>query len=67
MSYMEQQMQQQMEGGSWHELEQAYDEAMVNVNSMSAALTDILPLIEETHPEIYIKYMGIVDTNEIKD
>lgn len=64
MEYMEQQMQQQMEAANWHELEEAYDTLMDSHDNMSVALQDILPKIAETHPEIYVKYMGLANLKE---
>ena len=58
---MEQQMQQHMEAGAWHELEDNYLELEELNESLVNALKNILPKIVETHPEIYIKYMNLVN------
>ncbi len=64
---MEQQMQQQMEASSWHELEDAYNTLIDRHDDLSAALQDILPKIAETYPEIYVKHIGLIKTVEKKD
>lgn len=51
---MEQQMQQHMEAAEHHQ-----DEMQQNHDEMAETLYEVLPLIEETHPEIYLKFMGI--------
>lgn len=61
---MEQQMQQQMEASEFHQLEDAYDEMNTNHNLMATALADILPQIDETNPDLYVKYMGLIDLVE---
>jgi len=65
MSYMEQQMQQQMEASEYHQ-----DEMQQNHDEMADTLFEVLPLIEETHPEIYLKFMGVYQyakDNKVRD
>ena len=52
MSYMEQQMQQQMEASEFHQLEADYDKLITTHDIMALALADILPKIDETNPDL---------------
>jgi len=54
MSYMEQQMQQQMEAAEYHQSEMVeyHDE-------LADALCELLPMVEEAHPDLYLKYLDL--------
>ena len=59
-------MQQFMEAAEHQHAEDEYEKMYANHEAMAEALSDIIPTISDTHPDLYIKYMNILAlANEI--